>query len=62
MLSYSVFLVADLPRVNWEDRIKTGSRDWEKKYKEDSIIFNLAKTVSMCGPHIPFERQPLQHM
>lgn len=61
MLSYSVFLVADLPRVNWEDKIKR-SRDWEKKYKEDSIIFNLAKTVSMCGPHIPFERQPLQHM
>ena len=59
---YTIFLVADLPRVNWEYRIKTGSRDWEKKYKEDSIIFNLANALSMTGPRIPIKRQPLQHM
>ena len=59
---YTIFLVADLPRVNWENRIKTGSRDWEKKYKENSIIFNLANVLSMTGPHIPIKRQPLQHI
>lgn len=36
----TVFLVVSLPRVRWEDSIKTGSRDWEKKYKENSTIFN----------------------
>ena len=59
---YTIFLVAGLPRVNWENRIKTGSRDWERKYKEDSIIFKLANTVSMAGPHSRIKRQPLQNM
>lgn len=62
MQSLHCFLVADLPKVNWGNGIKTGSRDCEKKYKEDSIIFNLVNTVSMSGPHIPIKRQPLQHM
>ena len=62
MQSLHCFQVADLPKMNWGNGIKTGSKDWEKKYKEDSIIFNLVNTVSMSGPHIPIKRQPLQHM